>query len=494
MLNYLTSNANGTFLWATLLCQELEQTPNWLVLEKLDSLSRPERMQSTLHNNDDSDTTKHIAGNGDTLVNPSVFSAQHQTSSAEDTLVNADMLPMESVSFTMYDYQKSPTGLPEDDSTDVESILSRDDVSEVETTASMTVYQHTATDIITKALLDDSELSHTYSEAIERVGQGRFLRNNRKLLQWLSKDLKTNHLLPSEHMAIRFLGRQRGSELVCAAIYHDLIGTRIGHGKQSQLDPSEDKSMMLNRFLSQMDSAEQLVFSQVPQDQNYPEASPSDDSDTSSHSDENDDEDLEEERTEKLKATVKFLVSGQPFQVYKQRLYEWLHPPLLAHASKQDNAANTGSSPEDTVFVAGLTAPTEKSDVFPAGDALIRYTEDEIHKTDDYTLSRIKDTVPSILSGDRYDPSHYESLEKSLGIVVASQQEVTLHDSIFASSLPLLVDKILRHVPCTTLEPTVSTGKVRVYWTLVRYNVQSACHYTKNYIRVASACLTTMLS
>jgi hypothetical protein len=38
VLNHLKSNANDTFLWVALVCQELERTEKWNVLKKLDSL------------------------------------------------------------------------------------------------------------------------------------------------------------------------------------------------------------------------------------------------------------------------------------------------------------------------------------------------------------------------------------------------------------------------------------------------------------------------
>jgi hypothetical protein len=35
MLQHLTLNANGTFLWVALVCQDLRATPKWNVLKKL---------------------------------------------------------------------------------------------------------------------------------------------------------------------------------------------------------------------------------------------------------------------------------------------------------------------------------------------------------------------------------------------------------------------------------------------------------------------------
>lgn len=427
--------------------------------------------------NDNSGMAKQMVGDDDTLVDPSVFSIKHHTSSAEDTLVNEDTSTTQTASFTMFNYQKSFSGVEEDDRADVESLLSGDDISQAETTASMMAYQYAATDIIARALLDDRELSRTYLEAIGRVGQGRFLRNNRRLLRWLSKDLKTSQTLPSEHMAIRFLGRYRGSALVCAAICHDLVGAKIDHQEQSQLEPNEDKKLMLNRFLDQMDSTEQSGFLEPSQDRDYQDAPPSDDddSDITSSDDENDGDHFEGKETEKLEATVNFLVSGQPFQLYKRRLHEWLHPPSVAHASKQDDAVNTGSSSENIISVSRLTVPVENVDALTVSDKLVRHIGDETDEADDFTLSRSTDTTLPIPSGESDSPSQHKSSKKSQGIAVVSQQKDNQWDSIFALSLPLLVDRMMRHLPFPSPEPKVSTGKFRIRWKLVRCGLRSLC-------------------
>jgi curved DNA-binding protein CbpA len=148
-------------------------------------------------------------------------------------------------------------------------------------------------------------------------------------------------------------------------------------------------------------------------------------------------------------------------------------PQIPAHASKQHDAANTGFSIEDVVLVARLPVPTGNLDVLTASDAFIQYTEDEVEQAGDYTSAKTKDIAPSILPDKRDDPSHYKSLEKPHSTAIVLQQKTTLQDPIFALSLPLLVDKILRHLPLPILEPIVSPGKVRVYWTPVCCSVPS---------------------
>jgi len=385
---------------------------------------------------------------------------------ASVTLVNSDAPDMEVASFSMYDYQKSLVESPGDNNTDVESILSMDDISQAETIASMVAYQQAATDIIKGALMGDDELSEIYQEALERVGRDRFLRNNCKLLQRLSKDLKTSPLLPSEHMAIRFLGGHRGSQLICTAICHDLAGVEIGHQRQLQLDPNEDKKTMLNRFLDNMDSAEQSgVFDMMQVLPKY-----EDDGDAVGSDDEGD-KDFEEHGIETLEATVKFLVSGPPFQVYKQRLREWLHPPLLTHGSKQDGAPHTGFLSKNTFSVPELTNPTDATNVLIAGDTCFHHTDRHFNRAG-CTLPDVQEAAPSTLAGEKDESDHFLSLKKRQGINTSLQPEHTTHDPVFSLSLPLLVDKILQKLPLPVTEPAVPRGMVRVYWDSVRCNAQ----------------------
>jgi hypothetical protein len=351
--------------------------------------------------------------------------------SAEATLVNANPPHPESASFSMYEYQSTLVGGSEDKSTlvggsenkstDVVSILSGDDISQTETTASMVVYQHVATDIIKEALLSDSELSCTYKEAVKRVGQDRFLRNNRKLLQLLSRDLKTSQLLPSEQMAIRFLGGYRGSRLVCTAICHELVEANLGHQKQMQFELNGNKRMMLNRFLNEAHSTEQFGILETPPVQSRDGDHSRDDGHSSDDEhDEDFGEDIKESGTETLEATVKFLVSGQPFQVYKQRLHDWLYPPLLALESKQDGAANTDFSPKDVTSTPGLTVPNGATNVLLAGDAVFRHTEYDLSQAEGYKLSETKGTAPPTLSSERDNLDRYNLVEDSLGLVATA--------------------------------------------------------------------------
>jgi hypothetical protein len=105
-----------------------------------------------------------------------------------------------------------------------------------------------------------------------------------------------------------------------------------------------------------------------------------------------------------------------------------------------------------------------------------------------------KDEEAGTMNRQRDDPNDCGSLEKPLDIVVPLQRKITIKDTMFSLSLPLLVDKILRHLPLPALEPTVSAGKCRVYWTPVRCSVQSVQQHTNAYIRVVNTCSMTTLS
>jgi hypothetical protein len=65
VLNYLSSNANDTFLWVALVCQNLDKIPRWSVLAKLNSYpssldSIYERMMQQIRCSDDADLCKQI--------------------------------------------------------------------------------------------------------------------------------------------------------------------------------------------------------------------------------------------------------------------------------------------------------------------------------------------------------------------------------------------------------------------------------------------------
>jgi hypothetical protein len=57
VLNYLSSNANGTFLWVALVCQDLEKIPKWDILARLNTFppgldALYERMMKQIRNSD----------------------------------------------------------------------------------------------------------------------------------------------------------------------------------------------------------------------------------------------------------------------------------------------------------------------------------------------------------------------------------------------------------------------------------------------------------
>ncbi|OCK72839.1 HET-domain-containing protein, partial [Lepidopterella palustris CBS 459.81] len=65
VLDHLSSNANNTFLWVALVCQDLEKTSRWNVLAKLKAFppgldSLYERMMHQIHSSDDADLCKRI--------------------------------------------------------------------------------------------------------------------------------------------------------------------------------------------------------------------------------------------------------------------------------------------------------------------------------------------------------------------------------------------------------------------------------------------------
>lgn len=273
-------------------------------------------------------TPPSMNGDNVTLVDPSVSSLQFPPLSSEITLLDVDSSARTTETYVVPGYRISAENT-EVDSDDIESIASKYGASQADTDTSMLAYHYTATEVIVKALLGDDELSNLYDRAVSQVGQDRFLRNNRRLLQWLSRDLQISDLLPSQLTAIRFLAKQRGSRLVSAAICHELFAPETS--LQSRLDPAGAEKMMLDRFLHDMDDAIQHksvehTLADPLQVERVPACGG--DSDTTSDTD----PDLDRETNDSpelgtLEATVDFIVTGEPFQIYKQRLREWLKPP-----------------------------------------------------------------------------------------------------------------------------------------------------------------------
>ena len=72
---HLSSNANDTFLWVALVCQDLVKVPRWKVLARLsafppglDSLYR--RMMDQIHDSDNADLSKQILAIVSTVYRP----------------------------------------------------------------------------------------------------------------------------------------------------------------------------------------------------------------------------------------------------------------------------------------------------------------------------------------------------------------------------------------------------------------------------------------
>lgn len=75
VLAHLFANANDTFLWVSLVCQNLQKTPRWNVLKKLDAFppgldSLYERMIEQIRNSDDGDLCKQILASIATVYQP----------------------------------------------------------------------------------------------------------------------------------------------------------------------------------------------------------------------------------------------------------------------------------------------------------------------------------------------------------------------------------------------------------------------------------------
>lgn len=277
---------------------------------------------------------KSADGHEDVATDSDLLGTRNDAFSTDDTLVGTAGRTLESSTFNLYEHRKLSLKDLKNGPSDVASLLSRTDASEVGSSATLVEYQHAATDVIAKAFLGNNEMFRTYSKAIEVLGTDRFLRNNSRLLQEFSADLKVQKHVPSKALVVRFLATSVGRRLVSAAICDE-----IHHNKyprpQRQLDSMEDKKMMLNRFLGDINSAVQSkpterielnLLEKVDTEGDLPVRKRDDDVVSMKSIS---DGELEttmptNEKLESLEEAVWSLMSGQPIEKYQKKLQQWL--------------------------------------------------------------------------------------------------------------------------------------------------------------------------
>ena len=389
--------------------------------------------------------------------------------STDGTLVGTAGQALASSKFNMYEHRTQPPEALEEDFSDVASLLSRGDASDAGSSATLVEYQQVATDVIAKAFLGKGELSLTYRKAIKIVGTDRFLRNNARLLQDFSADLQSEHHLPSETLVVRFLSTTVGRRLVSAAIC-DEIHPNKGLRPQRQLDQMEDKKLMLNRFLGELNSAVQSKPSMLE------EMNMDDVASIKSASDGEPETMMPtDEKLESLEETVRSFMSGRAIETYQKKLQQWLDlfmQPSQGDVKPVDPIGNTTKEASEHPLSTELKSQ-------PAVDFILRDVQDKFTgQFSKPTAPTVKDGAPLTVSQKGNNQPVSDELEEEVGFLAAKkhgtfqrQLKFPMHNytMTFPLSLPLLVDRILRYLPVPYIEPPIPEGKIRVRWISVGF-------------------------
>jgi hypothetical protein len=370
----------------------------------------------------------------------------------------------------------------EEDFSDIASLLSRTDASEAGSSATLVEYQHAATDAIAKALLGNTDISRTYSKAIAVVGTNRFLRNNARLLQKFSTDIKVQQHLPSEALVVRFLATRVGRRLVSAAICDELCPNKDLR-LQRQLDSMEDKKMMLNRFLGDINSAVQskptkrVELSMLEEVDIEGELSEKNcDDDVASMKSISDGE-LEtamptDEKLESLEETVRSFMSGRPIELYQKKLQQWLDLFMRPSQGNMELVDTVGTNKKANEHSAGTKMHSQ-----PVAYANTQNEQDKVSSgNSEPTAPTVKADALLTTSQKRSSKPTSDELERESTNLAAQetgcfQRKVNCSLPDFAMtlppSLPLLIDRILQYLPIPYVEPSIPEGKIRVRWVSV---------------------------
>lgn len=275
-----------------------------------------------------------IASEGNTLSRESssasfVWSDQPHLTTVPSSFPSASIPDSKAATSLGYSVKKDH---PHQDS-DIQSIVSMDEdiLSTAESNSFYSEARQAAGDYLVGKFTDDDELRTLYQEAMNELDEARFIRNHRRLLKLYFLDLTSERQTPSEKLASRFLRtrneRIRISNKICRFLLPSEISVR------DRIDDSlriEKVGLYLaNQRLLQESSIAAGVNQVVGQDgmDNADEIS-----ETSEHSNDSaiteNEEGTDETSIElvhaELEAAAKFLTSGRPFILYKERLRNFL--------------------------------------------------------------------------------------------------------------------------------------------------------------------------
>lgn len=203
---------------------------------------------------------------------------------------------------------------------DLESIASIEDdifstASSVSTNLTVSSIRFNVIELIVSKFIEDQELSALYDEAIQRMTNERFVRNQRRLLKKFFLDLRPYTKTPIEQQAIRILRGKRERSSIAETIWSILNPSNKSRHAQmaALLAQKPDKQSQLDRLLAGDNSVD--VINKEPD--NVSEDSEGSDSEESGTGD-------EEDTYPNVEMATEFIIGGTPFKQYKYNLRGFL--------------------------------------------------------------------------------------------------------------------------------------------------------------------------
>jgi hypothetical protein len=199
---------------------------------------------------------------------------------------------------------------------------SADSISTNSTVSSIRV---TVIELIVGKFFEDEELCTLYEEAIKRMPNEKFVRNQRRLLKNFFLDLRPHTKTPIQEQAIRILRGRRERTSIAEEIWSIVNPSNASRHAQmaNLLAQKPDKQSQLDRLLgAHGNNAVEIVDNKPDASSEESEGS---DSEESGFAD-------EETKYPNVDIAMEFLVGGAPFKQYKLNLRAFLR--LDAHPAK----------------------------------------------------------------------------------------------------------------------------------------------------------------
>ncbi|KAF8860775.1 hypothetical protein BDZ45DRAFT_724295 [Acephala macrosclerotiorum] len=193
------------------------------------------------------------------------------------------------------------------------------------TNSSVSSIRFTVIELIVSKFVEDKELSTLYEEAIKRMPNDRFVRNQRRLLKKFFQDLRPYAKTTLQEQAIRILRGRRERTSIAEQIWSIINPSNASrHAQIAALRTQKpDKQSQLDRLLGggasdATEPTDELRMAIVEQD-TLSEVSEGSDSEGSGFAN-------EDTKYPNVAIATEFLVGGTPFKQYKLNLKDFLRP------------------------------------------------------------------------------------------------------------------------------------------------------------------------